>query len=137
MLKSNLFYILLAVTAVLLVFVFTWQGDVTSSGPSQKISAEIAKNLMAGLERYILLDVRTPEEYEEAHIEGATLIPLKELAQRAPLELADKNLPVFIYCRSGRRSAQAAKILSGQGYAKIYDFGGITSWPYGTVSGQD
>lgn len=84
----------------------------------------------------MLLDVRTPEEYAEGHIEGALLLPHTELAARANAELPNTEIPIFVYCRSGNRSKTASLQLLGMGYTEVYDFGGINSWPYGTVTGE-
>ena len=97
------------------------------------ISSGEAKELMEGEENYILLDVRTEEEFLEGHIQGAILIPYDEMANRAEAELTDKDAAILIYCRSGRRSAIAAEILAEMGYARVYDFGGILDWPYEVV----
>jgi len=95
-----------------------------------KLTAEEAYNMMNELKDYILLDVRTDEEYREKHIIGSVLIPDYEIKTRAESELPDKNAAIFIYCRTGRRSADAAKILINLGYKKVYDFGGIYDWHY-------
>lgn len=99
-----------------------------------KISAEKAHTMMSELNDFILLDVRTDEEYTEEHIEDALLIPDYEIENRADKELPDKNTVILIYCRSGRRSENAAKKLVDRGYTNVYDFGGIIDWPYKTVS---
>ena len=96
-----------------------------------KISAAEAKEMMSG--DYTLLDVRTVSEFNEGHISGAILIPDNEIAVRAKNELQDKNALILVYCQSGRRSALAANELVKQGYTNVYDFGGITSWPYDIV----
>ena len=98
-----------------------------------KVSPEEGKRLMGefGSGGYILVDVRTEEEYAEGYIEGAVLIPVDEISGRAEAELADKDLPVFVYCRGGVRSASAAETLAALGYAAVYDLGGIVDWPYG------
>lgn len=96
------------------------------------VSAEEAKNMMDSLESFVLLDVRTEEEYAEKHIPGAMLIPDTEIAQRAAEELLDTEEPIFVYCRSGRRSKLAAQILADMGYKNVYEFGGIIDWPYET-----
>jgi len=90
---------------------------------------------MCDTDGYILLDVRTDEEYNAEHIEGAVLIPDYEIGSRAETDLPDKTALVLVYCRSGRRSANAANELIGMGYTSIYDFGGIIDWPYDTVKG--
>jgi len=90
--------------------------------------------MMADGNFYVLLDVRTAAEYEKQYIEGAILIPYDEIKKRAGAELPDKNGRLLIYCRSGIRSATAARTLVDLGYAEVYDMGGIISWPYDTIS---
>lgn len=80
-------------------------------------------------EGVIILDVRTQEEYDQGHIPGAMLLPDNQLAQLAPELLPDKAQTILVYCRSGRRSAAAAKALVELGYTQVYDFGGILDWP--------
>ena len=75
---------------------------------------------------YLILDVRTPEEYAEGHLEGAKLIPVSELEDK--LNEIPKDKPVVVYCRSGRRSATAADILVENGFSQVYDMGGIIDW---------
>ena len=101
----------------------------------QTISAKEAFNMMEVSENYILLDVRTESEFQERRIKGAILIPDNEIKERAGAELPDKKAVIFVYCRSGRRSASAAAELAKLGYTNVYDFGGILSWPYETVGG--
>lgn len=102
-----------------------------------KISAEDAKERMDSGDDIIILDVRTKEEYEESHIPGAVLIPNETIGIGKPELLPDTDREILVYCRSGRRSAQAAKKLVEAGYTQIYDFGGIIDWPYETVSGDE
>ena len=104
-------------------------------GVYQTIDAEEAKRMMDDSVSFVLVDVRTKEEYMEAHIEGALLLPNEEIETSAADILTDKGATILVYCRSGRRSAEAAKKLAEMGYTAIYDFGGIIDWPYGTVSG--
>ena len=96
-------------------------------------SAAEARKMMTELKDYIILDVRTQEEYKEKRIAGAMIIPGHEIKNRAEKELPDKNRVILVYCRSGVRSARAARELAGLGYTNVYDFGGITAWPYDTV----
>jgi len=84
---------------------------------------------------YILLDVRTPEEYRQGHIGGAKLIPVDELDRRAGKELPDKTMSILVYCRSGARAGRAADMLVKMGYAQVSNFGGILDWPYEIVKG--
>ena len=94
------------------------------------ITAEEAKQIMDSEEGYILLDVRTQEEYDQGHIPGAILIPNTEIETKAEEVLTDKDQLILVYCRSGRRSKLAAEVLAELGYTKIKEFGGIIDWPY-------
>ena len=94
------------------------------------ITAEEAKQIMDTETGYIILDVRTQEEYDESHIPGAIVIPNTEIETRAEQELTDKGQLILVYCRSGRRSKLAAEILVALGYTNIKEFGGIIDWPY-------
>jgi len=96
----------------------------------KKITPEQAKIIMGGNDPYILLDVRTKEEFASGRITGAVLIPDNELADRALAELPDKSATILVYCRSGRRSEGAARELVEMGYVNVYDFGGVLDWPY-------
>ena len=94
------------------------------------ITAEEAKQIMDTEEGYIILDVRTQEEYDEGHIPGAILIPYTQIAEKAEEVLTDKDQLILVYCRSGRRSKIAAEALVELGYTNIKEFGGIIDWPY-------
>lgn len=98
-----------------------------------RISAAEAKKLMEENTDFILLDVRTRQEYEQGHIQGAQLIPYDEVERRAQDELQDRDALILVYCHSGRRSLQAAYDLAELGYSNVYEFGGILQWPFGTV----
>jgi len=78
----------------------------------------------------IVLDVRTPEEYEKGHLPNDILIPLTELETEAAKKLPDKDVPIFIYCARGNRSRAAAKKLIFLGYTEVFNIGGINEWPY-------
>ena len=94
------------------------------------ITAEEAKEIMDSEEGYIILDVRTQEEYDQGHIPGATQISHEEIADKAEEVLTDKDQLILVYCRSGRRSKLAAEALVELGYTNIKEFGGIIDWPY-------
>ena len=96
------------------------------------ITAEEAKRIMDIEEGYIILDVRTQEEYDEGHIPGAIVISHEEIAEKAEEVLTDKDQLILVYCRSGRRSKIAAEALVELGYTNIKEFGGIIDWPYET-----
>ncbi len=94
------------------------------------INPEKVKEMMENSEEFVLLDVRSEEEFSEGHIPGAIVIPHEEILKRAEAELPEKDVPVFVYCRSGRRSKIAAEALVSLGYSEVYEFGGIIDWPY-------
>ena len=102
----------------------------------RRISAEDAYQMMQDADEYILLDVRTEEEYRTQRIEGAVLLSFDEIRDRVETKIPDKNMLILLYCRSGNRSQIAANELIELGYTNVYDFGGIeTDWVYETISG--
>lgn len=123
------YYIILAV----LVAVALVAGcSPTQNSNGIKITAGEAKEKMdAG--GATVVDVRTAEEYEQGHIEGAVLVPNETIGQGDIDKLPEKDAVILVYCRSGRRSADAASKLVKLGYSNVYDFGGISDWTYGTV----
>lgn len=94
------------------------------------ITPETAKQIMDTSKDYVILDVRTQEEFDQAHIPGAILIPNDQISAEAERILMDKNQLILVYCRSGRRSKLAAEELVKLGYTNIKEFGGIIDWPY-------
>lgn len=104
----------------------------TQEAALMNITAEEAKKLMDSESGYVILDVRTEQEYAESHIPGAILIPDYEISEKAESVLTDKDQLILVYCRSGRRSKNAAAQLEEMGYTRIREFGGILDWPYET-----
>ena len=104
----------------------------TSSGGSsnsyRQISMGEAVKMMKDEKNYIILDVRTPEEYLEGHIPGAINVPNEEIGTAEISELPDKSQLILVYCRSGRRSKEASNKLVNLGYTNIVEFGGILDW---------
>jgi len=93
-----------------------------------EVSAREAAALIAD-RKPLILDVRTPREFAEGHIEGAVLIPVQEIQARVG-ELADhKDDPIFVYCRSGNRSTVAARVLMDAGHTQVINLrSGIRDW---------
>ena len=110
------------------------QSETITETNYMQITAKEAKNIMDHETDYIILDVRTEEEFSEGHIDGAILIPDYEIADKAEKILTDKDQLILVYCRSGRRSKLAADSLVTMGYTNIKEFGGIIDWPYDVVT---
>lgn len=98
-----------------------------------RISVEQVKADLEAGKDFVLLDVRTKEEFREGHIEGAVNVPLPYLAYQIEDEVLDKDQKIVLYCRSGVRTLTAAEILKELEYTNVYDMGGILSWPYEVV----
>jgi phage shock protein E len=73
-----------------------------------------------------LVDVRTPQEFAEGHLDGAVNIPVQDLATRMG-EVGSKSEPVVVYCRSGQRSARAKRMLVEAGFERVYDLGAMSN----------
>jgi adenylyltransferase/sulfurtransferase len=91
------------------------------------MSTHELKQKMDARELFELIDVREAFEYEIARIDGAKLIPLGEIAERVS-EL-QRERPIVVHCHSGRRSAEAVRLLQQRGFANVYNLeGGIDAW---------
>ncbi len=99
-----------------------------SSNANQTMKYEELQNKLNAQENFVLLDVRTQEEFDAGHIAGAILLPYDEINVKASTVLPDKEKEIVLYCRSGRRSAIAKKALVELGYKDVEDFGGINRW---------
>ena len=100
----------------------------------KQISMEEAVSMMETETDYIILDVRTAEEFADKHIPNAINIPNEVIGTEEIAELPDKDQLILVYCRSGNRSKQASEKLVALGYTNIYEFGGINDWTGETVS---
>ena len=101
----------------------------------RQISMDAAIAMMEEASGYVILDVRTSEEFAEKHIPNAINIPNETIGTADIPELPDKDQLILVYCRSGNRSKQASQKLADMGYTNVVEFGGINSWPGETVSG--
>ena len=96
----------------------------------KQISMDEAKQIFeSGTEdSYLILDVRRADEFAAGHIPGAVNVANESIGEEPPVELPDKNQTIYVYCRSGNRSKQAAGKLATLGYTSIVEFGGILEW---------
>ena len=111
-------------------------GAVSAEKTYRQITMEEAVTMMEEETEYIILDVRTAEEYNEKHIPGAINIANEVIGTEDIPELPDKDQLILVYCRSGNRSKQASEKLVKLGYTNIVEIGGINSWPGETVTGD-
>lgn len=100
------------------------------------ITMDEAKEIFSSDGDYLILDVRRADEFAAGHIPGAINIANEEIADTEPADLPDKEQTIYVYCRSGVRSAQAAEKLAAMGYSHIVDIGGILDWT-GEIQSDD
>ena len=103
----------------------------------RQITMQEAIELMEKEDNYIILDVRTEQEYAAGHIPGAIVVPNETIGTEEIPQLPDKDQLIMVYCRSGNRSKQASDKLVKLGYTNIVEFGGIIDWPGETVVGME
>lgn len=120
---------------ILSALALTACGASSSKSSYQQLSMDEAIAQMAEEENYILLDVRTIEEYDDAHIPGAINIANESIGKDEISELSDKHQRIYVYCRSGNRSRQASEKLVKLGYTNIVEIGGILDYHGETEQG--
>ncbi|MGH0052773.1 MAG: rhodanese-like domain-containing protein [Sphaerochaetaceae bacterium] len=125
--------IVIVLISIVLVIGVIWKIRQSGNASYKSISAKEAFSMMQERNDVHIVDVRTPGEFTNEHIQGAVNVPLQTLEAGDFSSLPDKEATLLVYCRSGSRSARASKLLQKQGYSAVYDFGGINNWPYGTV----
>lgn len=96
------------------------------------VESQVGQLMMAQMDErnleYVIVDVRRVDEYEKGHIPNAINVPNETITDKEIESLPEKDKPLFVYCRSGRRSKEATDKLSQLGYTKIIEFGGIQDW---------
>jgi rhodanese-related sulfurtransferase len=128
--------IILSSTVVLALFTVSCGNSQNTTPEAAIASAEVIVNVdaktfgeLSASQPGVILDVRTPEEWAEGTISGAERINYHDDNFAQQVDKLDKNIPVYVYCRSGGRSSSAADLLKDKGFTKIYNLdGGITSW---------
>ena len=126
--KKRLVLTLVVIITVSALIIYYTQVHLPSTTISfGDVTVEEAKSLVESNVSLIIVDVRTREEYDSGHIEGAILIPVSELEGRIT-ELS-KEEELLIYCRTGNRSSNSVNILKANGYTKIFHMNdGIIAW---------
>ena len=115
---------------ILLALMFTGCAGTSNSQTNtyRQITMDEAVTMMAQETGYIILDVRRADEFSAGHIPGAINVANESIGTDEIPELPDKNQLIMVYCRSGRRSKEAAEKLVKLGYTNIVEFGGILDW---------
>jgi len=128
---SKIIYVILII-AVIIVSAIILLNRTDKNIPKESIIKYVSMDeigqIMNKNKDYIILDVRTIEEYNEGHIPNAICIPNQTIGSNEINELPNKEQLILIYCRSGNRSKQAAKKLKNLGYTNLVEFGGIIDW---------
>ncbi len=125
---------MIALIAVIVVGLIGFGGTRNMNNEYKQITQKEAKEMM-DTQDVLILDVREQHEYDSGHIAGAVLLPVGTIdAVRTAEIIPSKNTVVLVYCRSGNRSKTASSKLARLGYTNIYEFGGINTWSYGTVT---
>ncbi|MBP6512340.1 MAG: thioredoxin [Bacteroidia bacterium] len=122
--------IILSITLVLSFLVAACQQSANNGkSVNEKVSIEQFEKLMAEKSNAIILDVRTPEEFAAGHVKGAVNLNIHDAAFKSGLAKLDKSKPVFVYCKSGSRSADATAQMKDMGFGEVYNFGGgMLAW---------
>lgn len=100
----------------------------TQAAEYTSITMEDAKQIFETAGDYKIVDVRRADEFAQGHIPGAIHIANEDIGETEPAQLPDKQEVIYVYCRSGNRSRQAAEKLAAMGYKNIVEFGGILDW---------
>ena len=109
---------LLTVVCLAAAFAVPVAAQAAAAKPAEKTAAQPAKA------KGIWIDVRTPEEYQEGHLADAVNIPHDQIANKISATAADKNAPIHLYCKSGRRAGLAKQQLEKMGYTNVSNHGG-------------
>ena len=117
-----------SVVVLLVAGVIIYNKVKISEDKYKSITMDEAKEIFAEAGDYIILDVRRADEYAEGHIPGAVNLANEAIGATQPAELPEKDKVIYVYCRSGRRSKEAAAKLAALGYRNIIECGGILDW---------
>ena len=124
-------YILLVLLVMFPIFGFS--GGEAEDESGVLTSSELEEIIKGSLEDYILIDVRTVDEYAGGHIPTAINIPYDVIGDNLPTD--NKDAKIIVYCRSGRRSGIAKETLDSLGYSNVINFGGVSDWEGELVGG--
>lgn len=118
----------LIIVIIAIIIILNNNNKIDNDNTIKHVSMEDIVQIMNENTNYIILDVRTISEYNEGHIPNAICIPNETISQDIINELPNKDQMILVYCRSGRRSKEAAEKLKQLGYTNLIEFGGIIEW---------
>lgn len=121
-------FIVIVVIAGLILLLNKVDQNVDNDGVIKHVSMDDIVDIMKENDNYIILDVRTIDEYNSGHIPNAICIPNESIGSDIVSELPNKEQLILVYCRSGNRSKQAVEKLKELGYTNLIEFGGIVDW---------
>lgn len=111
----------------LIIFAAAYSYYITPTQEYGDVTVADARALIEDKPEMVILDVRTPSEFDDGHIEGALNIPVDDLEGR--LDELSEDEELLVYCRTGNRSTRAVGVLEDAGFTKIFHMdGGITAW---------
>ncbi|MFC1908009.1 rhodanese-like domain-containing protein [Chloroflexota bacterium] len=131
---------MLSALTVLLIAGVTWIGGCVTETPNQEALTQVTKNIAPqeaftliqenqNNPDFVILDVRTPEEFADGHIANSINVDFYSETFRDDINKLDKDKTYLIYCRSGNRSGKALNIMVGLGFMEAYNIsGGIIEW---------
>ncbi len=131
----NVFVITVLILVLLVAGGFFAQSKRTDLERIYTSPSKVVELVEKKTEPFILVDVRTPEEYRSGHIPGALNIPVDTIGNNPPT--SQKDALIILYCRSGNRSGVAKKILEQAGYTRIVNFGAVSRWPKNLITGTN
>lgn len=127
--NKYIYVILIIITLIVVIYILNKKNvTVRNNSKIKYVSMNEIVEIMEKNDDYIILDVRTAEEYNEGHIPNAINIPNEIIENSVLNDLPNKKQLILIYCRSGNRSKQAAQKLEKIGYTNLVEFGGIIDW---------
>lgn len=127
---NKMIYVIFIVIVVVLgaILLSRMDQNVDNKAVIKHVSMDDIVEIMDKNNDYIILDVRTIDEYKSGHIPSAICIPNEAIGSDIASVLPDKDQLILVYCRSGNRSKQAVEKLKDLGYTNLIEFGGIVDW---------
>jgi phage shock protein E len=129
MMRSTMMRSLLVLVLALSVLVAACSSDTTTQSIELVSPADAAQVIADDPAGLVILDIRTPEEFNQARLADAVMVDFYAENFAAQLDTLDKDVPYVMYCNSGNRSSEAVKTMEDLGFVEVYEVdGGIVNW---------